>query len=124
MSRAWLFAHLLLLSAEDVKERQLSMILIAELGIVGAVRLIWTCGRAVWIPGAVLLGLGYISGEKIGYGDGWLMLALGMWLPMESLLYMLWLGLLFCAVFSVLFGRKELPLVPFLTAAYVVGGFL
>lgn len=124
MRNAWILAHLLLLSAQDMKEMQLSILWIMELGIVGLVRAVYMCGTVEWLPGIIFLSLGYVSGEKIGYGDGWLLLSLGMWMSLEELLYMLSLGLLSCAVFSIGSGRRELPLVPFLTAAWILGGFL
>lgn len=122
MRKVWIFAHLLVLSVQDIKEMQLSILWIAELGIVGLMRILYMGGTVEWLPGIVFLGMGYVSGEKVGYGDGWLLLSLGTWMSLEELLSMLSLGLLFCAVFSICSGRKELPLVPFLTAAWIMGG--
>ncbi|MCD8249012.1 MAG: prepilin peptidase, partial [Lachnospiraceae bacterium] len=66
--------------------------------------------------------VGYLSGERIGYGDGWLTLALGMWLSAERLLLMLVLGFLLCALAGLGTGERELPFVPFLTVAYFITG--
>lgn len=124
MSRLWVLLHLLILSAEDVKERQLSMAVIWELGAAGIGYAAVTGQMPVWIPGLSLLIFSYLSKEQIGYGDGWLVLALGMWMKLQQLLNMLWLGLLLSAASAVLFRKKELPLVPFLTAAYVIGEWM
>lgn len=44
---------------------------------------LWNGREMVWFPGLFLLVVGKLSGERIGLGDGWLLLALGMWLPYE-----------------------------------------
>lgn len=124
MSRLWITGHLFLLSVEDMREGRISMLLVAELGLTGLARMLRMGGAAEWIPGTLLLCLGCVTKEKIGYGDGWLVLALGMWLSLYELFFLLELGILFCVVFALLTGRKELPLVPFLTAAYVLGGWI
>lgn len=98
------------------------MLLIMELGLTGLFKVLCMEEVIQWMPGTLALGLGYMSKEKIGYGDGWLLLALGMWLNLhELLLTMVW-GILFCVVFALISGKRELPLVPFLTAAYLLGG--
>lgn len=124
MSGLWILGHFLWLSIEDMRKGQLSLAVIAELGMTGLIRLIWSHGTAAWLPGIFLLWAGYISKERIGYGDGWLILALGAWLSAEELFRLLGLGFLYCVVFGVVSGKQELPFVPFLTAAYITGGGL
>lgn len=124
MNRLWIIGHLLWLSAEDIRDRQLSLVLIAELGLVGLVRAACTDRAVVWIPGVLLLCVGYVSEEAIGYGDGWLVLALGTWLSMWRLLEVMVLSFLYCLIFSIVSGQKELPFVPFLTIACITGEWI
>jgi leader peptidase (prepilin peptidase)/N-methyltransferase len=124
MSRIWVLGHLLWLSAEDLKSRQLSMVPILILGVTGVVRLLLMREMAAWLPGTILLAIGYTTKESIGYGDGWLLLALGMWISGEKLMYMLGIGMFGAAGYALYKGEQEVPLVPFLTAAYLVEGWI
>lgn len=81
---------------------------------------LWNGREMVWLPGLFLLVVGKLSGERIGLGDGWLLLALGMWLPYEILMGILFLGLLAGAGYGILSGKKEIPLVPFFTVGFVL----
>lgn len=120
----WILLHLLYLSAEDIRERQVSLVVIAELGGTGIIYALAAGYAPQPLPGILILLLGRFSKEQIGYGDGWLMLALGMWLPLKTLLWMLVLGIGLGALYALVFHVRELPLVPFLAAAYVAGGWL
>ena len=91
-SSIWVLAHLLYLSAEDLKEHQVSMIVVLELLGSGLLYGLTVGHTPQPVPGCLLLLLGYISREQIGYGDGWLMLSLGMWLDLTELLWMLFAG--------------------------------
>ncbi|MCD8097773.1 MAG: A24 family peptidase [Lachnospiraceae bacterium] len=122
MSAWWVGLHLLLLSVEDLRSREVPLLPIVELALVGLCR---AAAMGTWVsplPGALLLCAGYLSDEQIGYGDGWLTLALGMWFPTERLLLMLALGSLLCVGAGLGTGERELPFVPFLTAAYFMTG--
>lgn len=124
MSRLWVLLHLLVLSAEDIKERQLSMAVIWELGVTGLGYAVLTGRIPELIPGLFLLIFSYFSKEQIGYGDSWLILVLGMWMRLRELLNLFCLGLFLGVVWAVFFRKKEQPLVPFLTAAYVIGEWI
>lgn len=120
MSTLWIFLHLLILSWEDIKEQLLSFGLLLELLLTGLLSALWSGREVTWIPGLFLLIVGKLSGERIGLGDGWLLLALGMWMPYETLLEVLFLGLLAGAGYGILLGRKEIPLVPFFMIGFVM----
>lgn len=124
MSRLWVFLHLAVLSAEDMKERQLSMFLIWELGLTGIGYAVSTGKMPELIPGLLLMAFSSCSKEQLGYGDSWLILVLGMWMKLSELLQMLLLGLFLVTIWSVLCREKEQPFVPFLTAAYMIGGWM
>lgn len=121
MSGWWVPLNLAFLSLEDIKEGQLSMAVILELAVSGAIHAAYTGHMPVWGPGLFLLGIGFFSEEKIGYGDGWLVLALGMWMTFQELLSMLCLSVCLCVLYGLGMKKTELPLVPFLTLAYLIG---
>ena len=120
MSSLWVFLHLLILSWEDMKDQMLSFWLLLELLLTGLLAALWNGREMVWFPGLLLLVVGKLSGERIGLGDGWLLLALGMWLPYGMLMEILFLGLLAGAGYGILTGKKEIPLVPFFTVGFVL----
>lgn len=120
----WVLLHMLVLSVEDLREHQLSMSVVLELGLTG-----WVCGWHTGHlpqigPGICLLVIGYLTQEKIGYGDGYLMLSLGMWLTLSELLQVLMLGISLLSLYGICARKKELPLVPFLTIAYLMGEWI
>jgi len=120
LSSLWVLIHLLYLTAEDLKEQRISMMVILELcgsGMLCAVQ----AGRAPsLLPGCLILLTGFFSRERIGYGDGWLMLALGMWMNTAELLRLFSGGVMLGFLYSLGCRKREIPLVPFLTAAYVM----
>lgn len=121
MFQMWIIFLLTWLSVEDWKEGLLSLPIIFLLGASGFVHAICT-GMTVypWI-GIGLLIFGRCTHEKIGYGDGWLMTALGMWLLPVQLLEILLGGICTGILWAVVHKKKEIPLVPFMTVIYVAG---
>jgi prepilin signal peptidase PulO-like enzyme (type II secretory pathway) len=100
------------------------MVPILVLGATGGIRVLLEREKAVLLPGIILLAIGFITKESIGYGDGWLLLALGMWLSLEKLVYMLGVGIFLAMIYGLGRGEQEVPLVPFLTVAYLMGGWI
>lgn len=124
MIGGWIGLHLLYLSWEDLRERELSMMVVAELGGTGALYCLLTGNAPCLLPGVLFLFFGFVTDEAVGYGDGWLILALGLWMSAEELLSAVFLGMILGSGFAICFGKKEIPFVPFLGAAYVVGRWL
>lgn len=80
------------------------------------------------LPGVFLLLSGWLSGWQIGAGDGVIVLVMGLWLGFAKTLVVLLTGMLFCSIFCgvlVFFKRAErrteIPFVPFLLAACLIG---
>lgn len=121
MSVLWVLLNLMILSLEDIREGKLSMAVILELAVSGGIHAAYTGHMPVYGPGLFLLGIGFFSGEKIGYGDGWLVLALGMWMTFPELLSMILLSVGLCVPYGLCRKKAEVPLVPFLTFAYLIG---
>lgn len=80
------------------------------------------------LPGVFLLIAGWLSRWQIGAGDGVIVLVMGLWLGFAKTLIVLLMGMFFCSVFCgvMLFfkraeRRTEIPFVPFLLAACLIG---
>ena len=87
------------------------------------------CSFKEWLwalfPGMLLLVVAKATREKIGMGDGWVILILGNFLSVVEILYVFQTALLVIIVISIvlLCGKKidrkyEIPFLPFLWAAY------
>ena len=89
-------------------------------------------GEFVWkerfiavLPGILILIIGKITNEKIGYGDGWLILILGSFLKFSEIYLIVQLAVILAAVVSAgllctkRVGKEyRLAFLPFLWAAY------
>lgn len=120
----WICLCLLRLSVEDFLEGQISMAVIFVLGVTGGCYALYNGQEISPGPGILLLLFGYLTDEQIGYGDGWLVLALGMWISSVKLLEVLLEGLALSVIWAVCRRKREVPLVPFLTVSYVIGELL
>lgn len=73
------------------------------------------------MPGVVFLLLGFVTREKVGYGDGWVLLMIGLFLDLPRCFLILLAGLLIestvalvLLVFRKIRRDKEIPFCPFL----------
>jgi leader peptidase (prepilin peptidase)/N-methyltransferase len=118
-------------------KKEVSMLPIVGMSAVGA-----TCsllggewGNASFLlqflPGMFVLLFARLSGESIGYGDGWVLLALGCFLGLEELVSLCMIAVS-CAGMVALFllvvlrrGRQtQIPFVPFLLLGYALTVFV
>lgn len=88
------------------------------------------------LPGALTLLLSYVSGQKIGYGDGFTILALGIWVGFFRSVFAFIIGILLIGIASIVYifvskVRKQmvdydmkLPFIPFLLVGLVVSIFV
>lgn len=126
---------LMLGSVCDVAWKKIPVLLLAAGGAVGAaagIAELWGggTGNPGWIfgclPGAGMLLLAFATREKVGYGDGILLIILGMlegWNLIADLLAALLLAAVFGSVLLVLRRatvRTRIPFVPFLLAAHIL----
>ena len=124
---------LLFSSFLDIRKREISIPVTLLFGLAGVVYSVRT-GRTMTdylIPlgiGILILGGSVLTRGQVGMGDGWLLMALGCMMRMESYIQMVCIGMLLAAACSgvlLLVFRKsrktEIPLVPFLLLGYVGG---
>lgn len=137
-----LILSLIIQSWKDIRERRISVpvlivtcllggslqivsLLFLSDGSAGAGELTAVFGSA--IPGLLFLLLSVLSGNRIGFGDGLVLLGAGLFLDISDLTASLFLGMILCAVFAgigIALGKlrkdTEIPFVPFLLLAYLL----
>lgn len=79
------------------------------------------------VPGLVCLGLGWITREAIGYGDGFLLCAMGMYKSLEEIVGIIVLASSLAGILGMVLiifckkkGKDQIPFVPFLLVGAVV----
>lgn len=119
----------------DLREHRIYVVVLAAQAFAGIVLRI--CSGQGWfppvpsfLPGLFCLTAGRMSGEKIGYGDGWMILVGGWYLPLwQMLTQLLWGSLSACLYAGVVWvlgkadPEKEIPFAPFFLIGYW-GGIL
>ena len=83
-------------------------------------------GWIAFIPGVIILVLAGITGEKIGFGDGWLVIILGNFMSIVEIIRLLQLAIILTFMFSVIIlcGKKatktyQIPFLPFLWLSHL-----
>lgn len=79
------------------------------------------------LPGVICLLIGWITREAIGYGDGFLLCAMGMYLSLEAIVMIIMLASIFAGIVGLILiilrrvkKRDLLPFVPFLLVATII----
>ena len=79
------------------------------------------------LPGLICLFIGWITREAVGYGDGFLLCAMGMYLSFEKIVAIVTMASVFAAVIGLILvvcgkksGKDQLPFVPFLLVSTVM----
>ena len=133
MKRVCLSVFLLMQGLLDARTGYVSVPLLLVQAFVG---IGMKCSGELWgqiwverfLPGIVLLVFSAVSRERIGQGDGWLFLVLGIYLTALQQVILLLYALFLASMWIIpafLMRRVEkesgLPFVPFVLAAYVGG---
>lgn len=115
----------------DLRTRRISIVITAIYAAGGlALQMYWkSLGLGTFmalIPGIVCLLLAWITRQQIGYGDGFVLLAMGCNLSLAQIGVSCFFAFAFAgaaALFLLTFGRKkrtyEMPFVPFLLLGYL-----
>lgn len=132
MKSVIILLYLGILAGMDVRKRQISLVLTGVLFLAGVGWQIlveqtsWREWLLSLLPGTGFLILSYVSREQVGYGDGLLLLTVGIWMGFGQTFGVLTLGLVFCSgLCGVLLMQKKMrkqdsvPLVPFLLLGFV-----
>ena len=125
----FLFVFLGICAVCDGVEREVPLVVV-WLGIITAVvlHLQGLGGNRTWqnvalsvIPGVTFWILSFISGEKVGYGDGWILIMIGLFMGLWKCFLILIIGLILSSlvVLILLAVRRvsrdyQLPFAPFL----------
>ena len=87
-------------------------------------------GLMALLPGIIFIAISKITKESMGYGDGIIVLVMGVYISLQKIVGSLMIALIFAAVWSgillVFFRKKkhdEFPFVPFVLLGYL-GGLL
>lgn len=125
-----------MLAIWDAREKMIPAIALCIGGMLGVTcaaytvlfgeRNVWDIGMAM-LPGIVLLLLAYATRQQIGYGDGLLLLILGLFLEKEMILFIVVSGQLMASFWGIvlLVFRKAgkgttIPYIPFLFMAMLL----
>lgn len=121
---------------QDIKERKISNIYL----IVGTITGLLFCGLDIltgnfyfekkslaWVPGVIFIVTAKIWKEKIGIGDGLILLILGIFVDFQKLCLILYMAFVLLIIVSLLLlGRGkitknyQIPFLPFLWLAYTL----
>lgn len=127
---------LAVLAGIDFRERQLPVRLLGAISILTMIFRVlnWNDAGFLWFGGSligvVFLLVSRMTGEKLGYGDSWIILLLGVFLGVWELLYLLAIAFFLAALIGIicLCLRKKksttIPFVPLLMLAYLGGQIL
>lgn len=118
------------LSGKDIKLKKISVVPLLVSGILSVIYVLAGKGMSMehfmvcMLPGMLFLLLSLLTGEKVGYGDGAVLLVMGLWTNGFFCMMVTCMAVFLSGLYSVyllLKGKKELiPFVPFLLAAMEV----
>lgn len=122
---------------EDFRLKKISIVVINVFAILGVIlhivykRITWQEMLGGVLIGAILLLIAFCSKQKIGYGDGALFIATGIYLGFWNNLILLWISSILVAVFGVIkyfYNKRKgmktknitLPFAPFVLVVYII----
>ena len=116
----------------DLRRKRISLLVTIFYGLLGVGYQITNKEMGVWmmvslLPGLLVLAFAKLSKEKIRYGDGLILLALGCYLNIEEMALVCMIAVCFAGILALILlvffhkGRNYvIPFVPFLLCGYVL----
>ncbi|MCL2253027.1 MAG: hypothetical protein FWC09_01160 [Lachnospiraceae bacterium] len=133
MNDAIILFFLAMFAFFDIKSKKIPLCLIMIFGIVAVLVSVLGSDFDKWaflakmMPGVFLLLISFISNQAIGYGDGLIVLLIGLLTPLHINISLILAAFLLSALASIIVlvlkkGTKnsKLPFVPFLLSAWVL----
>lgn len=116
----------------DLRYKEIPIVVTLGSGIVGIILSVW--GQRDWvdmlcgiIPGVVCLGIGKLTRQAVGYGDGFLLSAIGLYVSVGEVLSVVTTAIMISGVTALTClalrkkkGTDQLPFVPFFLIAWVI----
>lgn len=133
MANAGILIALALNAWQDIRKREIYLILTGGLVLYGIINIIWNRNNLLEYLASIgisvmFIGLSIVAPEGIGMGDAILLMALALNLPISKYLIVLCLTFLIAGGWAMVLlgilkkGKKtEFPFVPFLLLGYVGG---
>lgn len=135
-----LFTLLCICSVFDIRKKEIPLIILIAGILTGVGIELWQMYRGMTdiaeagmslLPGAFFILLSFCTGEKVGYGDGLLLIMSGLFLGFSKCFLVLCISLVLASAFALILlvfrkaGRdSRLPLVPFITVGMGVSFFV
>ena len=133
METLGLICFLGITAVDDLKTRQIKVLEIIIFGVIGILfNFIFKWHTATSLFGGIIVGcvmflFSVLSGEKIGKGDGLVVMVTGLYLGFANTLSLVWISSILAAIIGGLYVKKysvdtdiELPFIPFLLMGYLV----
>ena len=120
-----LVCGLIINSGLDLWKRQISVVSVIVLAVAGLLTINTEWSVHSLIPGLLFLIIGRITHEAVGYGDGLIIILMGMYMDLWRLLFCLFISAMIAGVFAFILlvikkdRKKEIPFVPFLLLGYL-----
>lgn len=127
--------YLLLGSVQDIKKKKITNYYLWAGAMIGVILKIINYGEVTeksgewltaFIPGVLVLMLAKVTEEKIGYGDGWLIVVLGNYMTVMEISILLQISIILIFLFSaIVLCRKmasktcQIPFLPFLWLSHL-----
>ncbi len=124
-----LFLLLAVCAASDGRKKEIPLIVVwGGMALAVLLRITGNLGELVWpdvvlslIPGMTFWGISWITGEKVGYGDGWMLMMVGLFTGLGQCFLILLVGLMMESVIALVLlaaGKtamdRTVPFAPFL----------
>jgi leader peptidase (prepilin peptidase)/N-methyltransferase len=124
---------LIICAINDILTKQIPLGVLIAFGIMAFILAALDGALSSWsggirlLPGFMLLLIGFLTRQSIGYGDGMVVLIMGMLLGVHQCLIILFIGVILSSLVSIFIlilkkgnYRTKLPFVPFLLVAWGV----